>query len=380
VKLPLPISFAPDAPDLAERLDALRGSRGIYLLAIAGAQAHLGWSVNLHRRLSRWLVSSYPGSGAGISSLRQRITTVSCWLTGSKLETSLFLYEVAKLELPTEYRKYLKLRMPWFVGLKTEDRFPRLEVMNRLPQQGRALYGPFRTRDAAQLYEQEVLGLFQIRRCTEVLNPHPGHPGCIYGEMSQCMRPCQCAVSETEYGSEAERVADFLATNGKSALSVLTIARDRASGELEFEQASQIQKRLERVQGTAKARDEVVRAVEEFNGVAVTSGTRPLEFRLWPMLGGIWQPAVSLDFSAEQVPAKSLDSEIRERLGAALANVDKSGNRLEQLALFSRWYYSSWREGRWFPFRTLDNLNYRGLVREVSKMAEQTRRVQENGP
>lgn len=375
VKLPRPICFTPQMPDLSDRLAALAASRGIYLLTIAGAKPHLGWSVNLPRRLSRFLAPSASDSVLVKGSFSERIVSVSCWPAGSRLESSLLLYELAKEHFPQDYRKVLRLKTPWFVALRTSDPFPLLGVVNRIPNDGNSVYGPFRTRDAAQAYQQQVEGLFQIRRCPEVLLPHPDHPGCIYGEMNQCLRPCQCVVSADEYAHEARRVAEFLLTNGKSSLLTLMAARDRASEQLEFEQASQIQKRIEKLENAAKLRDDVVRPAADFHGLALTRSTRPLEFRLWPMTAGIWQEPVLLDFSSAHAPSSSLDSHIRTLLGSALERPVCSGNLMEQLALFARWYYSSWRDGSWFPFQTLADLNYRRLVREVSKMAEESRRA-----
>ena len=34
----------------------------------------------------------------------------------------------------------------------------------------------------------------------------------------------------------------------------------------------------------------------------------------------------------------------------------------------TRWYFSSWRDGDWFPFRGLEDLNYRRLVRGISNL------------
>jgi hypothetical protein len=73
--------------------------------------------------------------------------------------------------------------------------------------------------------------------------------------------------------------------------------------------------------------------------------------------------------------ARSLDALLRERLQAALDSPSASGNRLEQIALFSRWYYSSWRDGHWFGFETLDQLNYRRLVKSLSELSRNTRKT-----
>jgi excinuclease ABC subunit C len=262
--------------------------------------------------------------------------------------------------------------------LTSLNAFPRLEVKNRLSRgpshNSSAVFGPFFSRDLAQRYEHEVLGLFQLRRCADVLEPHPTHPGCIYGEMNQCLRPCQCAVTPEEYAGETARVLDFLTTNGQSSATSLSVARQKASSDMDFELAAQIHKRLERVNAAASTRDRSITAVDEFNGVALTPAFGERQFRLWPMLAGYWQEPVPVDLSVEAPGARSLDREIRQLLESSLQSVQNQsvqnqGRRAEHFALFSRWYHSSWRDGHWFPFRTLEELNYRKLVRELSKMA-----------
>lgn len=294
---------------------------------------------------------------------------MDCWPAGSRLESALLLYELARRYYPMDYLKRLRLRIPWFVGMTAKDQFPRLEVINRISRAGTSSFGPFLSRDAADAYAQQVLQLFQIRRCTDVLAPHPDHPGCIYGEMNQCLRPCQCAVTPAEYASEAARATEFLTTNGRSTIAGLSVARDRASAQMDFEQAAQMHKRIEKANSAAALRDPAIEDAANFNGIALTRGIQPLQFQLWPMLGGLWQEPVSLDFSAEESEAKSLDQQIRERVTDSLAAPRTSGRRVEELAIFSRWYYSSWRDGHWFAFHRLSDLNYRKMVRQISKMA-----------
>src|SRR5207248_648486 len=203
-----------------------------------------------------------------------------------------------------------------------------------------------------------------------VLSPVPEHPGCIYGEMNQCLRPCQCAVTAEEYRSEVRRVMDFRSSKGKGPIAILSAARDRAADQTDFEEAAHIHKRIEKMREAAAARPDGIAEISHFNGVALTRGVQPREFRLWPMLAGYWQESHTLDFSAETGRARSLDRQLREQLQKTLATPFTDGKRLEDLAIFSRWYYSSWRDGQWFPFRTLADLDYRRLVREISKLAK----------
>ncbi|MGA8025776.1 MAG: hypothetical protein WB992_01435 [Bryobacteraceae bacterium] len=354
--------------DIAQEITALPSGPGVYMLAAPDKPPHLSWSANLRRRLARLFHSPDSAPNSLLARLRNSLASVECWPTGSKLESSLLMYRLAKTYFPGDYLARLRLRMPWFVVFTSYDPFPRLAVVNRPSRNAAPQFGPFSSRDSAQSYEQEVLALFQLRRCTETLAPHPEHPGCIYGEMNQCLRPCQTAVSIEEYRSESERVAEFLSSNGKSALSVLSAARDRACEDTDFEQAAHIHKRIEKVSAAVQARDGVITEIHQLNGVALTRAVEARCFRLWPMLGGFWQQPLELSFSAEESRPKSLDHELRERLGESLSHARAEGKRIEDLAIFSRWYYSSWRDGEWFPFRTLADLNYRRLVREISKL------------
>ena len=280
------------------------------------------------------------------------------------------MHALVKQHYPEDYLFRLKLRIPWFVGLTLNDPFPRLSIGNRVPRKESLLVGPFPTRAAAQMYEQQVSGLFQIRRCSEILSPSQNHPGCVYGEMNQCLRPCQCAVTREEYASEALRMNEFLSTNGRAALAVMTAARDRAAEQTDFEQAAHIHKQAEKIRTAAAARDEVVTNVYHLNGIALTRGIGNSEFQLWPMLEGCWENCLRFEIPQDDAQAKSLDQALRELLTAGLHKSLQQGRRAEDLAIFARWYYSSWRDGKWFPFRQIEDLAYRKIVKEISSMAK----------
>jgi len=374
VELPLPLNLDPHSPELAAAIASLPESRGVYSFSLAGNLVpHLGWSLNLRRRLTRLLIPSYTVGEHGLARHFQKAVSVSCWPAGSRLEASLLLYLVTRQHFPEDYLKRLRLRLPWFLALDSLDAFPRLEIVNRPRRRHTNAYGPFFSRDLAQTYEQEIEALFQVRRCTETLAPSPDHPGCIYGEMNQCLRPCQCAVSREEYAAEVLRLDEFLATNGKTATAALTTARERAAHELDFEQAAQLHKRLEKVNDAIASRDSVIAPLDNFNGVALTRGIVEQECRLWPMQAGCWQNPLVLHFNTMQPGARSLDQELREKLAQSLAAPTSAApaaqQRIEHLAVFSRWYYSSWRDGHWFPFSKIEDLNYRRLVREISNLS-----------
>lgn len=321
----------------------------------------------------RLFLSANAAREGSVRRLREGVSNVDCWLTSSRLETALLMHALARQHYPDDYLFRLKLRIPWFVGLTLDDPFPRLAVSNRVPRKETMLLGPFSNRASAQLYEQQVESLFQIRRCTERLTPSPNHPGCVYGEMNQCMRPCQCAVARDEYATETQRVSDFLATNGRTSLAIMTTARDRAAEQTDYEQAAQLHKQVEKMRAATAVRDEVIANVYHLNGIALVRGLHQREFRFWPMVAGQWQDCLRLEISQDDALAKSLDQTLRELLIAGLKTPAKHGKRAEDLAIFARWYYSSWRDGQWFPFRAIEDLNYRKLVKQISNLVKAER-------
>jgi excinuclease ABC subunit C len=371
VQIFTPLVLSPHAAEFPDQLAKIPPGSAVYALRAGGKLAHIAWSANLQRRLHRLFVSYHTAGASALQAVRAKVEAVECWPATSRLEIWLLLYQLFRIHYPGDYLRRLRLRMPWFLTW-TRDCFPRLRVTNRISRNGICV-GPFPSREAAQRYEAEVLNLFQIRRCTEVLAPNPEHPGCIYGEMNQCMRPCQCAVSALEYASEVERASEFLESNGKGVIAGLTAARERASEAMDFEQAAQLHKRIEKIQAARSVRDEIVRQAASFSGVALVPGREHGEFLLWPMLGAIWREPVRARFS-EHAAAKSLDQQIRELLSEALSQTGEAASQLEHLAVFVRWYFSSWRDGEWFPFTELPDLDYRRLVREIS------RRMRSGGP
>jgi hypothetical protein len=230
-------------------------------------------------------------------------------------------------------------------------------------------YGPFRTRAAAESFEQEALNLFQVRRCQEDLAPAADHPGCVYGEMGRCLRPCQAVVGEQEYASEVQRFIEFLTTHGESLLQALAAARDQASEQMRFEDARRLHERYGRVAQVVKLGDELAVNVEALNGVAVLASVEPGAVALRFLLGGIWLDEIRFSIqptAGEMIP---LDRRLRELAARLEAPRLTLRQREEHVALLARWYYSSWRDGEWIPMPALDALPYRKLVRAISTVA-----------
>lgn len=311
----------------------------------------------LRRRLRRLLGESR------WASLRGVVERVEYWPCASRLALSVTHYALARSLYPDSYLKRVKLRFPSYVKLLAANPFPRTQVTTRLSGAPNVFYGPFRSRAAAEEFDKSMLDQFQLRRCQEDLEPSPEHPGCIYGEMAMCLRPCQEMVGEAEYATETERVREFLGTGGASLVASIERARDRASENLDFEEAARQHERRERVEQIRRSTGELVAELGSLEGVAVNRAVEAATVELRFFRGGAWLPAERFPLEGA---GQSMDSRLRE-LVARLAPVKLTiGEKQEHAALLARWFYSSWRDGEWL--NTTDELPYRKLVRAISRV------------
>src|SRR5205085_7317395 len=224
-------------------LESIPDRPAVFLLWAGEGAPYLARTTKLRRRLKRLL--SDRESVSRVLNLRGVVERIEYWLTGSQLESALIHLNLAKQYFPEDVARITRLKPPVFLRLTLDNPFPRTMLTTRL---GRGLfYGPFANRVAAERYQNEMLDLFQLRRCEDNLAPSPEHPGCIYGEMNKCLRPCQQVVSVEEYRGEAQRVEEFIRTDGASLRESAEAARDRASAAMRFEEAEQLHQRLDKI-------------------------------------------------------------------------------------------------------------------------------------
>lgn len=342
----------------------------VFMIWTDGAQPYLARTGLLRRRLLRLLRESQtPSRLLNLHGLARRI---EFWLSGSQLESSLLFHALAKQHFPDQYLRIAKLKMPAYVKLTLSNPFPRTHVTTRIGGGSALYYGPFFTRTAAEHFESQALDLFQIRRCQENLEPRADHPGCIYGEMGMCLRPCQKVVGVDEYASETARFRLFLQSSGQSLLDSVGANRDRFSEEMQFEDAARQHKRYERIEQVLALRDGLVTDAAALCGIAVTPSLKPGAVSLWPMENGVWRDPADFVVEAADAAMVPLDRRLRECVASLQPACAASSDRPEHIALLSKWFYSTWRDGEWLPCRSLADIPYRKFANAVARVAKGT--------
>ncbi|MEO6911737.1 MAG: excinuclease ABC subunit C [Edaphobacter sp.] len=403
-----------------EILRAVPALPGVFALCGAreGDAPYLTRTADLRRRMRRLLAP--PESQSKRLNLREKVARIEYCVTGSEFESSLTLYHAAAARFGYAMaRQRLKLHTPYFLRLTMENAHPRVYSTNRLSKRGLAqMYGPFPSRAAAERYCDAVLDLFKLRRCWEDLEPYPEHPGCVYGEMKKCLEPCKQACTPEQYAAEAERVKAFFDTGGESMMAELIAARERASAEMEFEQAAALHAQWQKVKAAAALADWLVRPVSGLQAVIVQKAAQEQETEqaaVFLLQGGciagpermstlgvravkeqtsvgsslFAQPLMLQAVPLEGGDAGATDSPeerargVIERLKAKVGAANDLAILSDHLSLLRRWYYRPEKQrvgeiflpnadGRW-PVRRILRGAARMVLGEPKEMAETER-------
>jgi excinuclease UvrABC nuclease subunit len=359
----------------AKLFASVPASAAVFLLrGDEGTEPYVSKTSNLRRRLHR-LLGTVEGQSRKLS-LRDRARSVEWFSTGSDFEASFLLYKVLRREFPQTYDKRLRLRFAPLIKLILDNPYPRAIVTTRISgmKSNARYYGPFPTRIAAEKFANDSLDLFKMRRCVDDLHPDPAFPGCIYSEMKMCLAPCFKGCSDAEYGAEVERVQQFFQSGGESLVREIERQRDEASTNLDFEGAAAQHARLEKVKAAISQLPEIVRRLDELNGVMVQPSAERESVTLFKIVAGqICEPVALNVGRSEATRLASKPQSMESRIGDALAAVESPKLRgalewMEHLALLKRWYYRTAKVGELFLTDSAGELPMRRVVRGVSRV------------
>jgi excinuclease ABC subunit C len=323
---------------------------------------------DLRRRLQRLLGPVDPASKR--LNLREFASGVRYRVTGSAFEQAFAYYQHAKRTFPKRYRDLLRLRPPAVLKVSLRNAYPRCYVTRRIPVDEKgaptsgAYYGPFASRRSAEAFAGRALDFFKVRRCQIKIRRDPSFPGCLYSEMKMCLAPCFAGCTKEEYGAEVQRLVQFLDTSGGSLRSTMEQERERASGELDFERASALHKKIEKLDDVLRGRPELARRIQDVNAVILQRAAEEQTIGVYAVHGGRLAEPFFLRFAEIASQPRSAEQIFRDYLEQETTFVE--GDLGEHLWLLARWYYSNPCEGEIF-FREKD-WPYRRILRACARL------------
>jgi excinuclease UvrABC nuclease subunit len=333
------------------------------------AEAYLIRTQDLRRRLQRLLGPLDPASKR--LNLRDFARTVHYRVTASAFEQSLAFYQHAKARFPQRYRAIMRLRPPAVLKVNLRNAYPRCYATRRIPvdasgnPSGGSYYGPFASRKSADAFAERVLDLFKVRRCQIKIRRDPSFPGCIYSEMKMCLAPCFGGCSKEDYDVEVNRLVQFLETGGASLRATYETEREKASEDLDFERASAIHKKIEKIDEALRGQPELPRKIHDLNAVIFQRAGAEQTVAVFPVFAGRIAEPFSLSFSQFAGEPRSAEQFLRSQLEDPNAE-PLAGDLGENLWLVARWFYSNPRDGEIF-FRE-KTWPYRRMMRACARL------------
>ncbi len=371
-----------EAESAAEFFAELPARAGVCLIEprSAGAEPFLIRTQDLRRRLTK-LLGLLDAQSKRLN-LREFAGAVRYRVTGSRFEQTLTFYQNAKLLHPSRYRDLLRMRPPAVLKVNLKNAYPRCFVTRRIPVDAAgtpiagAYYGPFAKRKIAERFVESVLDFFKVRRCQIKIRRDPTFPGCLYSEMKMCLAPCFAGCSQEEYGTEVQRLVQFLDTGGNSLRETLEKEREQASEDLDFERASAFHKRVEKLDEALRSGPELARRVTDINAVILQRGAEDQTIGVYAVRGGYLAEPLVVRFAEIASAPKSAEQLFRDYLESSIpddAPAEARGPKdlSEHLWLLARWYYGNEREGEIFfhnePGRP-PGWPYRRILRACSRL------------
>lgn len=226
--------------DLKEELRKLPEKPGVYIMHDkTDAILYVGKAVNLRRRVHQYFVKKL-NRGPKIEYMVTKIAYFEYIVTDSELEALILENNLIKEHRP-KYNTLLKDDKTYpYIKVTVGETYPRVLFTRKLRKDGSRYFGPFKSAGAVRDTIELMRKLFQIRDCTRNLPRDQGKERpCLNYQIGQCKAPCMGYVSEEEYRRKVDEAVSFLGGSYKPVVRLLTERMEKASSELDFEQAAQ---------------------------------------------------------------------------------------------------------------------------------------------
>ena len=231
--------------DIAAILKDLPHSSGVYIMYGASGQIlYVGKARDLFKR-----VHQYFGNKANrtekVLRLVQKVDDIKYIITRNEVEALVLENNLIKKHKPP-YNILLKDDKNYpFVKINLKTKFPRVEVVRRLKNDGSKYFGPYMIGINAKEITDLINSAFCLRECKLDLDKvSANHRPCLNYHIGRCHAPCAGKISDEEYGEIIKEVISFLSGNDKKVAGILTEKMTAAAEAEEYELALTYKQKL----------------------------------------------------------------------------------------------------------------------------------------
>ena len=216
---------------IKNKLSLLPSSPGCYLMKDKeGTIIYVGKAKKLKNRVHSYFVGVH---NYKTTKLVSEIVDFEYIVTDSEKEALLLEINLIKDYAPKYNIMFMDNTYYPYIQM-TNERHPRLKIVRNAKEKKAKHFGPFPDATAARETYKLLDRLYPLKKCNHI----PKKP-CLYYSLNQCLAPCIQEVDEDVYTDIKKSIVKLLNGDIKDKVNELTEKMNKASEELNFEQAKE---------------------------------------------------------------------------------------------------------------------------------------------
>ena len=272
---------------LEEELKKLPNKPGVYFMHDqADTIIYVGKAVNLRNRVRSYFRGNI-GRGPWIDKMVSQIARFEYIVTDSELEALVLENNYIK-EYNPKYNTLLKDGKTYpYIKVTLEEAFPRVLFSRQMKKDKSKYFGPFSSAGAVKDTIELINKLFMLRTCNRNLPKDIGvDRPCLNYHIKQCSAPCQGFITEEAYAERVKQALEFLNGNVQPVMKDLQAKMQKASENMEFEEAATYRDLLDSVRKVSEKQKITDSDQEDKDVIALAKDERDCVVQVFFVRGG----------------------------------------------------------------------------------------------
>ena len=229
---------------IEEELKKLPKEPGVYLMKDKDDKIiYVGKAVNLKNR-----VSSYFRKTNKTDRILKMVSLIDHFeyiVVSNEAEALILECNLIKENRP-KYNVLLKDDKTYpYIKIDVKSDFPNVIITRRLINDGSKYFGPYANPGAAKEMVNFIKQKYKIRQCR---NFKSNTRACLNYHIKRCLAPCVGLISKEDYRKQIDEIIDLLDGKTDKILKDLKIQMEKASKDLNFEEAAYIRDRMQAIE------------------------------------------------------------------------------------------------------------------------------------
>ncbi|MBF7096494.1 excinuclease ABC subunit UvrC [Alkalibacter mobilis] len=224
---------------LQEKLRDLPDKPGVYLMKDSSDKIiYVGKAKNLKNRVRQYFQKN-SSHGLKVLTMVKNIDDFEIIITDSEVEALILEFNLIKKHLP-RFNIMLKDDKSYpFIKVTLNENYPRILMTRKVKKDGARYFGPYTNANAVKQTIDAIEKVYKLKHCSKNFNGEKAlERPCLNFFIDRCPGICLGNVDKSEYRNKIYEIIEILKGKDKRILEDLTNSMEKASRELDFENAA----------------------------------------------------------------------------------------------------------------------------------------------